>query len=192
MQPFVKERGLVVPLDRFSVDTDQLVPKEFLKRVERTGFGHFLFHDWRYDAAGRPVPSFPLNQPQYAGGSILVSGPNFGAGSSREHAVWALQEYGFRVVIAPSFADIFYQNCFQNGLLPVTLPAEVVGRLLARAAEPYWLTVDLERCQVSDEDSFSHAFAIDPARRRSLLEGLDQIGLTLQFSEQIAAFEAKR
>lgn len=192
MQPFNKERGLVVPLDRFSVDTDQLVAKEFLKRVERTGFGQYLFYHWRYDGAGEPIPSFPLNQPQYEGASILVSGPNFGSGSSREHAVWALMEYGFRVVIAPSFAEIFHQNCFQNGLLPVTLPAEVVNRLMVRAAQPYWLTVDLEACEVRDEESFRHPFTIDPARRLALLEGLDEIGLTLQFTSQIAAYEAKR
>jgi 3-isopropylmalate/(R)-2-methylmalate dehydratase small subunit len=190
VQSFTTHRGLVVPLDRFSVDTDQLVSKEFLKRVERTGFGQFLFYHWRFDATGEPIPTFPLNQPQYEGASILVSGPNFGAGSSREHAVWALQEFGFRAVIAPSFADIFYNNCLKNGLLPVPLAAEVVAQIMTLAAQPYWLTVDLHTCQVTDGQGLTAPFAIDQARRHDLLHGLDEIARTLQLTAKIAAYEA--
>ncbi|MFZ5816492.1 MAG: 3-isopropylmalate dehydratase small subunit [Bacillota bacterium] len=193
MRPFVKETGLAVPLDRANVDTDQIIPKQFLKRIERTGFGQFLFFDWRFLADGSPNPDFVLNWPQYQGATVLIAGRNFGSGSSREHAPWALSDYGFRAVIAPSFADIFYNNCFQNGLLPVVLPEEAVFELLNRAAQPgYRLTVDLERCVVEDEQGFSAPFQVDPFRRHRLLNGLDEIGLTLQHEAAITAYEATR
>ncbi|MEW8979769.1 MAG: 3-isopropylmalate dehydratase small subunit [Symbiobacterium sp.] len=193
MRPFVRETGLAVPLDRVNVDTDQIIPKQFLKRIERTGFGQFLFYDWRYLTDGSPNPEFVLNRPQYAGATILIAGRNFGSGSSREHAPWALTDYGFRAIIAPSFADIFYNNCFQNGLLPVVLPEEAVAELMKRAAEPgYQLTVDLERCVVEDEAGFRADFAIDEFRRHRMLHGLDEIGLTLQHEAEISAYEARR
>jgi len=193
VKPFVKETGIAVPLDRSNVDTDQIIPKQFLKRIERTGFGQFLFFDWRYTADGSPNPEFVLNRPQYQGATILIAGRNFGSGSSREHAPWALTDYGFRAVIAPSFADIFYNNCFQNGLLPVVLPEEAVAELMRRAAEPgYKLTVDLERCVVEDEAGFRAEFSIDAFRRHRMLNGLDEIGLTLQHEAAIAAYEQRR
>ncbi|WP_043713907.1 3-isopropylmalate dehydratase small subunit [Symbiobacterium thermophilum] len=193
MRPFTRETGLAVPLDRVNVDTDQIIPKQFLKRIERTGFGQFLFHDWRYLPDGSPNPEFVLNRPQYAGATILIAGRNFGSGSSREHAPWALSDYGFRAIIAPSFADIFYNNCFQNGLLPVVLPEEAVAELMRRAQEPgYRLTVDLERCVVEDDAGFRVDFAIDAFRRHRMLHGLDDIGLTLQYEDEIAAYEARR
>src|SRR5690242_8297966 len=151
MQPFTKHTGVVAPLDRANVDTDQIIPKQFLKRIERSGFGQFLFYDWRFKAPNEPEPSFVLNEPKYRGASILVAGRNFGCGSSREHAPWALADYGFRAVIAPSFADIFANNCAQNGLLTVVLKEEEVAELLKRASQspaPYRLTVDLEKCEV--------------------------------------------
>ncbi len=194
MQPFRTHRGLVVTLDRANVDTDQIIPKQFLKRVERTGFGQFLFFDWRFLEDGRENPDFELNRPAARGASILVARRNFGSGSSREHAVWALADYGLRAVIAPSFADIFYNNCFQNGLLPVRLDEETVDRLFqAAAATPgYQLIVDLTQNRVSDGAGIDVLFAIDPFRRHALLEGLDDIGLTLQHEDQIAAFERAR
>jgi len=193
MEPFVRHSGIVAPLDRVNVDTDQIIPKQFLKRVERTGFGEFLFFDWRYLDNGQPNPEFELNHPGYAGASILVSGRNFGCGSSREHAPWALLDYGFRAVIAPSFADIFYNNCFQNGILPVRLTEEQVAELLARAkAQPgYQLVVDLENNRVEDSAGFSASFEIDPFRRYCLLNGLDDIGLTLQNADKIDAYEKR-
>lgn len=186
MEPFIKHTGLAVPLDRPNVDTDQIMPKQFLKRIERTGFGQFLFHDWRTE------PDFVLNQPQYAGASVLIAGRNFGCGSSREHAPWGLQDYGFRAVIAPSFADIFYANCFKNFLLPVVLTEAEVAELMARAvATPgYAVTVDLQAQRVSDAQGFNATFEVDPFRRHCLLNGLDEIGLTLQREAAIAAFEA--
>src|SRR5215208_168473 len=152
MNAFRRHTGLVAPLDRANVDTDQIIPKQFLKRIERTGFGEFLFYDWRYLRDGRPNPSFVLNQPRYEGASILVAGKNFGCGSSREHAPWALGEFGFRVIIAPSFADIFANNCFKNGMLPIMLPAGEVEAIMdrARTGEAYGLSVDLEQQSVSD------------------------------------------
>lgn len=193
MRPFVRETGLAVPLDRVNVDTDQIIPKQFLKRIERTGFGQFLFYDWRYLPDGSPNPEFVLNRPQYQGATILIAGRNFGSGSSREHAPWALTDYGFRAVIAPSFADIFYNNCFQNGLLPVVLPEEAVNELMRRAAAPgYQLTVDLERCVVEDGEGFRAEFAVDEFRRHRMLHGLDEIGLTLQYEDEIAVYEARR
>ena len=195
MQPFVKHTGVVAPLDRVNVDTDQIIPKQFLKRIERTGFGQFLFFDWRLLPDGEPNPDFELNRPGYENASILVAGRNFGSGSSREHAPWALLDYGFRSIIAPSFADIFYSNCFQNGVLPVVLPDEVVRRIIdnAESSPGYSLTVDLEaqRVQDADEDVVA-SFEIEPFRRRSLLNGLDDIGLTLEREDAIAAFEAGR
>jgi 3-isopropylmalate/(R)-2-methylmalate dehydratase small subunit len=194
VEAFVRHTGLVAPLDRVNVDTDQIIPKQFLKRIERTGFGQFLFFDWRYLDNGQPNPAFELNRPAYAGASILVAGRNFGCGSSREHAPWALHDYGFRAIIAPSYADIFYNNCFKNGLLPVTLPDDTVKMLLAKAqAQPgYQLTVDLEAQEVRDGAGFRAAFNVDPFRRDCLLRGLDDIGLTLQHEPDISAYEARR
>jgi 3-isopropylmalate/(R)-2-methylmalate dehydratase small subunit len=194
MEAFVRHTGLVAPLDRVNVDTDQIIPKQFLKRIERTGFGQFLFFDWRYLDNGQPNPAFELNRPGYAGASILVAGRNFGCGSSREHAPWALYDYGFRAIIAPSFADIFYNNCCKNGLLPVTLPDEAVTELLTKAqAQPgYQLTVDLQAQLVTDDAGFRAPFTVDPFRRDCMLRGLDDIGLTLEPEPAIAAYEARR
>jgi 3-isopropylmalate/(R)-2-methylmalate dehydratase small subunit len=194
MEAFVRHTGLVAPLDRVNVDTDQIIPKQFLKRIERTGFGQFLFFDWRYLDNGQPNPAFELNRPGYAGASILVAGRNFGCGSSREHAPWALYDYGFRALIAPSFADIFYNNCCKNGLLPVTLPDEAVTELLTKAqAQPgYQLTVDLQAQLVTDDAGFRAPFTVDPFRRDCMLRGLDDIGLTLEHEPAIAAYEARR
>ncbi len=196
MTPFRVHTGRVAPLDRVNVDTDQIIPKQFLKRIERTGFGPALFYDWRYEADGKtPRADFELNRPECAGATILLGGPNFGCGSSREHAPWALLDYGFRALIAPSFADIFYNNCLQNGILPVRLPAESVHALFARAvgagAAGYELTVDLEKREVRDASGFTVGFNIDPYRRESLLLGLDDIDRTLQQEEAITAYEAR-
>ena len=194
MLPFCIHTGLVAPLDRPNVDTDQIIPKQFLKRVERTGFGQFLFYDWRYTSAGDPEASFVLNDPRYAGASVLVAGRNFGCGSSREHAPWALLDYGFRAIIAPSFADIFANNCVKNGIVTVELADGQVAELARRAreSESYGVTVDLEHCEVRDGEGFSARFEMDEFRRRCLLEGLDETGLTLQREADIAAFEARR
>jgi 3-isopropylmalate/(R)-2-methylmalate dehydratase small subunit len=183
---------LVAPLDRANVDTDQIIPKQFLKRIERTGFGEFLFYDWRYLPDGQINPSFVLNEPRYRGASILVADKNFGCGSSREHAPWALGEFGFRVIIAPSFADIFANNCFKNGMLPITLAAEQVEEIMRRAQERegYELTVDLERQTVEDSSGLSMSFAVGEFQRYCLLEGLDDIGLTLRHEHAIRAYEA--
>jgi len=194
MIPFRVHTGVAVALDLPNVDTDQIIPKQFLKRVERTGFGRFLFFDWRYAADGSPDETFVLNEPRYAGASILLAGRNFGCGSSREHAPWALLDYGFRAVIAPSFADIFQNNCTKNGVLPVALSDEEVSGLMRRAreVEGYRLTVDLERREVRDSYGFNAAFEIDEFRRRCLLEGLDDIGLTLRHDSLISRFERRR
>ncbi len=194
MEAFTKLTGLAAPLDRVNADTDQIIPKQFLKRIERTGFGQYLFFDWRYEADGKtPNPEFELNQPQYQGATVLITGKNFGCGSSREHAPWALEDYGFRAIIAPSYADIFYNNCFKNGMLPLTLPEETVAMLLERAKTPgYQMTVDLENQTVSDNQDFSMPFEVDPFRRHCLLNGLDDIGLTLQHEPDITAYETKR
>ena len=191
MKPFTTHTGLVVPLDRANVDTDQIIPKQFLKRIERTGFGEFVFYDWRYLPDGRPDPSFVLNEPRYEGASILVTDKNFGCGSSREHAPWALGEYGFRVIIAPSFADIFANNCFKNGMLPITLTAEQVREIMTRAQphEGYTLTIDLERQTISDSSGLSILFVVGEFQRYCLLEGLDDIGLTLRHEDAIRAYE---
>jgi 3-isopropylmalate/(R)-2-methylmalate dehydratase small subunit len=194
MIAFKKHPGLVAPLERANVDTDQIIPKQFLKRIERTGFGEFLFYDWRYLPGGQPNPSFVLNEPRYKGASILVADKNFGCGSSREHAPWALGEFGFRVIIAPSFADIFANNCFKNGMLPIALPVEEVEAIMSRAKqqEGYTLTVDLERQTVEDSSGLSILFVIDEFQRYCLLEGLDDIGLTLKHEDAISAYEASR
>lgn len=193
MKPFRTHTGPVAPLDRANIDTDQIIPKQFLKRIERTGFGQFLFNDWRRRPSGEPDSAFVLNQPRYSRASILVAGKNFGCGSSREHAVWALADFGFRAVIAPSFADIFANNSVKNGLLTVVLREEEVGDLLGRAAdiENYQLTVDLERQKVTDQQKFSANFQIDDFVRHCLLEGLDDIDLTLEHQSEIAAYEAR-
>jgi 3-isopropylmalate/(R)-2-methylmalate dehydratase small subunit len=191
MEPFRQHTGLVVPLDRVNVDTDQIIPKQFLKRIERTGFGQFLFNDWRFTPDGKANPEFILNAPRYKSASILLTAKNFGCGSSREHAPWALGDYGFRAVIAPSFADIFASNCVKNGLLTVALTESEVNKLMKRATETegYQLTIDLELKQVYDDKGFSAAFEIDEFRRRCLLDGLDDIGLTLRHEAQITAYE---
>lgn len=194
MEPLKKLTGIVAPLDRVNVDTDQIIPKQFLKRIERTGFGQFLFFDWRFQPDGKPNPAFELNAPQFKGATILVAGRNFGCGSSREHAPWALLDYGFKVVIASSIADIFRNNCFQNGMLPIILPDDVVNKLLdtAKKVPGYKITVDLENQTVSDGESFSVKFDVDPFRKHCLLNGLDDIGLTLQNESKITEFEKKR
>jgi len=194
MNKFTEHTGIVAPLDRANVDTDQIIPKQFLKRIERTGFGEFLFFDWRYLPDGSLNPKFILNEPRYQGASILVAAKNFGCGSSREHAPWALGEYGFKVVIAPSFADIFFNNCFKNGMLPIVLPEPVVLEILQRTQENegYKLHVDLEKQTVSDDIGLSATFEVSEFQRYCLLEGLDDIGLTLRHEDAITAYEASR
>ena len=189
MQPFRKHEGRVAPLHRANIDTDQIIPKQFLKRIERTGFGEFLFYDWRRAENGK----FVLDDPRYTGASILVAGKNFGCGSSREHAVWALADFGFRAVIAPSFADIFANNCVKNGVLTVMLSEEQVSEIVRRANEGlgYSLAIDLEKQALGDANGFSASFQIDEFTRHCLLNGLDDIGLTLQYEAEIAAYEAK-
>ncbi len=192
MDAFTKHTGKVVPYDMPNVDTDQIIPARFLKKIDRVGFGELLFYELRYEEDGSPKPGFILNQPQYAGGTVLVSGPQFGIGSSREHAPWAIQQYGFRVVIAPSFGDIFRNNCYQNGLLPVMLDAAEVDTIIARAQEiqGYELSVDLEAQQVTDGHGLAASFDIDSFRKENLVQGLDDIGLTLQNVAAIDAFES--
>ena len=194
MKPFRTHKGMVVPLDRANVDTDQIIPKQFLKRIERTGFGEFLFYDWRFRPGGKLDTSFVLNEPRYRGASILVTGKNFGCGSSREHAPWALADFGFRAIIAPSFADIFANNCMKNGLLPVTLPDDQIASVIERALshESYELSVDLEGRMVTDGRGLSATFAIDDFQRHCLMEGLDDIGLTLLHESDIAAYETSQ
>ena len=191
MRSFKNHTGLVAILDRPNVDTDQIIPKQFLKRVERTGFGEFLFYDWRFRPDGQLDASFPLNEARYRGASILIAGKNFGCGSSREHAPWSLADYGFRAIIAPSFADIFANNCLKNGLLPVTLDDAQVAELMRRAGqvEDYRLTVDLESKTVSDAHGFAATFEIGDFQRYCLLEGLDDIGLTLKHESAITRYE---
>jgi len=190
MKPFREHKGLAAPLDRVNVDTDQIIPKQFLKRIERTGFGEFLFYDWRRQD-GNSADRFVLDQPRYKGASILIAGKNFGCGSSREHAVWALSDFGFRVVIGSSFADIFANNSTKNGFLNVVLRDEEVAELMRRAQEKsgYQLTVDLEQCRVYDDEGFSAKFTMDDFVRHCLLEGLDDIGMTLQQEAEISAYE---
>ena len=187
MQPFRTLTSVATPLDRVNVDTDQIIPKQFLKRIERTGYGEFLFFDWRQD------PNFEINRPKHAGAEILIAGKNFGCGSSREHAAWALSNHGFRVVIAPSFADIFHSNAGKNGILLVTLPEEQVNVLMERAAtmDDYHLHVSLEDNKIYDDYGFATSFSVDPFRRYCLLEGLDDIGLTLRHADALDKFETK-
>lgn len=193
MEPFRMHKGRVAPLYRANIDTDQIIPKQFLKRIERTGFGKFLFFDWRRAADGQADPSFVLNDSRYAGASILLAGKNFGCGSSREHAVWALQDFGFHVIVAPSFADIFANNCVNNGVLTLTLEENHCAEIARKAAEfsDYALTVSLEDCQIRDEHGLSAAFSVDEFSRHCLLNGLDHIGLTLQHDAEIFAYEAR-
>ena len=191
MEPLVRVEGVVAPLDRMNVDTDQIIPKQFLKRIERTGFGEFLFFDWRYLEDGSLNPDFELNQPHLAGSSILVAGHNFGSGSSREHAPWSLREYGFQVIIAPSFADIFYNNCFKNSILPIVLPEADVKKLFEKTAakKGYRLTVDLPTQTIYDDGGLSIKFDIDPFKKKTLLEGLDDIAQTLKSENAIENYE---
>lgn len=195
MQNFTIHTGVVATMDRANVDTDQIIPKQFLKRIERTGFGQFLFYDWRFTDDGvTPNPDFELNRINVKGASILVARKNFGSGSSREHAVWALDDYGFRCVIAPSFADIFYNNCFKNGLLPIQLSDADIDQLFDNAAKhnPYELTVNLEDQTITDNEGFQRTFQIDESRRHNLLHGLDDIATTLQSESLITAYETNR
>lgn len=203
MEKFHTFTGLVAPLDRANVDTDAIIPKQFLKSIKRSGFGQNLFDEWRYLDHGepgmdprqrQPNPEFVLNQPRYQGAQILLARSNFGCGSSREHAPWSLQDYGFRVIIAPSFADIFFNNCFKIGLLPITLDAAVLDRLFeaVKSTEGYSLTVDLQKQTVSTPNNEEFSFAVDTFRKHCLLNGLDEIGLTLQQAEKIKQFEQKR
>ncbi|HMZ86813.1 MAG TPA: 3-isopropylmalate dehydratase small subunit [Giesbergeria sp.] len=204
MQKFTVHQGLVAPMDRENVDTDAIIPKQFLKSIKRTGFGPNLFDEWRYldqpgepgvpESARKPNPDFVLNQPRYAGASILLARRNFGCGSSREHAPWALEQYGFRAIIAPSFADIFFSNCFKNGVLPIVLPESTVSQLFdeVHAFPGYQLTIDLERQVIVRPQGAEIAFDVLPFRRYCLLNGFDDIGLTLRHKEKIAAFEAHR
>lgn len=192
MRALTVHTGLVTPLDRRNVDTDQIIPKQFLKRIERSGFGEFLFFNWRYDNKGNERPDFVLNDAKYKGTSILVSGDNFGCGSSREHAPWALEDFGFRVIIAPSFADIFYNNCFKNGVLPIALDEAQVNQVIQNAeADSYELTVDLTNQTITD-GGFTASFEVDPERKHRLLNGLDDISLTLDLEDKIASYEQVR
>jgi len=194
MEKFIEHTGLVAPLDRVNVDTDQIIPKQFLKRIERTGFGEFAFYDWRYLEDGVPNPDFILNNPKFSGASILVAGPNFGSGSSREHAPWALSEYGFKVIISSSFADIFRNNCMQNGIVTVVLPTEEIDVIMTNAlrVQGYKMTVNLENQILKDKLGFSSKFDFDPFRKDSILKGLDDIGITLQNEEDISIYESKK
>lgn len=191
MKPFVSHKGIVVPLDRVNVDTDQIIPKQFLKSVTRDGLGRALFYDWRYLEGERPNPDFILNRPRYQGASILLARANFGCGSSREHAAWALLDYGIRAVIAPSFADIFFNNCTKNGILPVELKESDIDLLFARAGAPvaYELTVDLQTREITDAQGLKLQFSFDPFRRECLLKGLDDVGITLRHEGLISAYE---
>jgi 3-isopropylmalate/(R)-2-methylmalate dehydratase small subunit len=193
MEPFKTFTGVVAPLDRVNIDTDQIIPKQFLKRIERTGFGEFLFYDWRYTEEGKPNPEFVLNHQRYRGATILLTRNNFGCGSSREHAPWALKDYGFRVIIAPSFADIFFNNCFKNDMLPIVLPEDTVEKLFQKVLsnEGYRLTVDLESQTLRDDDGWTISFEVDPFKKRCLIEGLDDIALTLQHEDKIRAYEGR-
>jgi 3-isopropylmalate/(R)-2-methylmalate dehydratase small subunit len=192
MEPYRQETGKVATLDRANVDTDQIIPKQFLKRIERSGFGRFLFYDWRFLEDGSLDPRFELNQPRFRGAGVLLTGSNFGCGSSREHAPWALLDYGFRTIIAPSFADIFYNNCFKNGMLPIRLSRQQVRDLFRRVREnpDYTLSVDLENRTLRDDLGLKLEFSVEPFRRHCLLEGLDEIGLTLRHEEKISRYEA--
>ena len=193
MEPFVKLTGVVAPLDRTNIDTDAIMPKQFLKRIEKTGFGQFLFFEFRFDDAGEPIKDFTLNQPRYKNASILLSRANFGCGSSREHAPWALLDFGFKVIIAPSFADIFYNNCLNNGILPIKLSEVAVSELFVKTEtiKGYELVVDLVAKKVFDKDGLEFSFELDEFYRNKLLKGLDDIGLTLLHEDKILEFEKK-
>lgn len=193
MKPINKISSVLTPLDRKNVDTDQIISKEFLKRIERTGFGKYLFHHWRFHTDGTPKEDFVLNDPRYQGSEILVAQENFGCGSSREHAPWAIQDYGFNVVIAPSYADIFYNNCVKNGILPIRLKNEEVNELIEKGQkEQFVLEVNLEQQSVKGQDGISYEFTIDPYWKEMLLKGWDEIALTFQYESLITAFEAKQ
>ncbi|WP_408008517.1 3-isopropylmalate dehydratase small subunit [Pseudalkalibacillus sp. A8] len=190
MKPFNKHTGIVAPLDVENIDTDAIVPKQFLKRITKSGFGEVLFYNWRYED-GKEDPEFVLNQSEYRNSSILLARKNFGCGSSREHAPWALEDYGFRVIIAPSFADIFYSNCFKNGILPIVIPDDEIGTLFNRTTQNpgYRLTVDLEAQTIKDDLGFETSFEIRPYQKSQLLQGLDEVGATLIHHEKISSFE---
>ena len=191
MRPLPRHEGLAVALWRPNIDTDQIIPKQFLKRIERSGFGQFLFYDWRQNPDGSPNPHFVLNDPKFQGASILIAGPNFGCGSSREHAPWALDDYGFRVLIAPSFADIFYQNCLKNGVLPLKVPGEMAASMAVRADQGgYRVVVDVERLTLSDGEGLSYQFQLDPFIQETLVKGWDDIARTLAKEASIARYEA--
>lgn len=193
MEPINKITSVLTPLDRKNVDTDQIISKEFLKRIERTGFGRYLFYHWRHRPDGSEAPDFVLNDPRYAGSEILVAQENFGCGSSREHAPWAILDYGFKVVIAPSYADIYYNNCVKNGILPIRLAHQEVTELLEKGKKAaFELKVNLEEQTVSGEDGVRYSFNIDPYWKEMLLKGWDEIALTFQYESQIAAYEAKQ
>jgi 3-isopropylmalate/(R)-2-methylmalate dehydratase small subunit len=190
MEPLKIHQGLVYPLNRSNVDTDQIIPKQFLKRIERSGFGQFLFYHWRFDDNGNLRPDFSLNDPKYNGASILVAGENFGCGSSREHAPWAVQDFGFKIVIAPSYADIFKNNCVKNGILPIQVSDEQVQYIIKKAeSEEYQLTVDLENQVVYDNEGFKVTFEIAPYPKVMLLNGWDEIGVTLTYEDKISQYE---
>ncbi len=194
MKPFTTLTGIVAPLEALNVDTDQIIPKQFLKRIERTGYEDFLFFDWRFKADGSPDSDFEMNAPRYQGASILLTKDNFGCGSSREHAPWALENYGFRCILAPSYADIFFNNCFNNGMLPIVLPADEIEQLFqeVRNQEGYSLSVDLPAQTITKPDGSTIAFEVDPFKKECLLNGWDQIGLTLRHEDKISAFEKTR
>jgi 3-isopropylmalate/(R)-2-methylmalate dehydratase small subunit len=194
MQPFTHLKGIVAPVDRANVDTDAIIPKQFLKRIERSGFGQFLFYDWRFLNNGELNPEFELNKKKYDGATILIGRQNFGCGSSREHAPWSLLDYGFQVIIAPSFADIFFNNCFKNGILPIVLDEKTVEQLFQRTneTEGFQLTVNLEKQVIHDNEGLELSFEVDPFRKHLLLNGLDDIGLTLLNEDKITDFELKR
>lgn len=190
MEPIKQHQGLVYPINRANIDTDQIIPKQFLKRIERQGFGQFLFYNWRYNDDGSVREDFSLNDPKYKGASILVAGENFGCGSSREHAPWSLQDYGFKVIIAPSFADIFFNNCVKTGILPVQLTVEEAETLISKAeSQEFELTVDLEKEKVYDSDGFSASFSLSPYQREMLLNGWDEISVTLTHEDKIKQYE---
>lgn len=194
MKAFEQLRGVVAPLNRMNIDTDAIIPKQFLKRIERSGFGQYLFFEWRFSEDGTEIPDFILNRDAYRNATILLAGANFGCGSSREHAPWALLDFGFKVILSTSYADIFYNNCFKNGILPIRLPEEVIFDLFKRveSAEGYMLTVDLENQTLSGDDGFSYRFDVDADRKEFLLKGLDDIGLTLMHEPEITAYEKAR
>ncbi|BDG80954.1 MULTISPECIES: 3-isopropylmalate dehydratase small subunit [Bacillus] len=193
MEPLKTHTGKAAVLNRINVDTDQIIPKQFLKRIERTGYGRFAFFDWRYDANGEPNPEFELNQPAYEGASILIAGENFGCGSSREHAPWALDDYGFKIIIAPSFADIFHQNCFKNGMLPIRMPYDNWKKLVGQYEnQSLQMTVDLENQLIHDSEGNQISFEVDPHWKEMLINGYDEISLTLLLEDEIKQFESQR